>query len=192
MANIWLCHAVAMLFVISGIVQAESSIRRNNHELQQQQHQHHNAPFTDNERKESDVWNAPLSLKLQRKKRLTSEEGEEAATAYLEALAGDSGKRGRDSFRGDLGKRMQPMSHSVEKQVLPVFWVPGKRVKVISRFRGDLGKRGKSSYKGDLGKRQFPFATSDDFLDDNRRESEISDGFVRLNSSGQRGKMDAA
>lgn len=188
MANIWLCHVVALLFVVSGIVQAESSIRRNNNELQQQQ-QHHNAPFTDYERKDSDVWNAPLSLKPQRKQKMTSDGGEEAASAYLDALAGDGEKRGRESFRGDLGKRTQPMLRGAEKQLLPVFLAPGKRFKVISRFRGDLGKRGKSSYKGDLGKRQSPFATSDDFLEDNRGEFETSDRFVHLNSSRQRVKI---
>lgn len=120
---------------------------------------------------------------------MTPEEDEDAASAYLEALAGDGEKRGRESFRGDLGKRTQPMLRGAEKQLLPVFWAPGKRFKVISRFRGDLGKRGKSSYKGDLGKRQFPFATSSDFSEDNRREFENSDRFVHLNSSRQSVKM---
>lgn len=94
----------------------------------------------------------------QRRKRTTMK-AEEPFASYVDSSSSsiDQEKRARSSFRGDLGKRMLVLTDALSPEddlSTRVTWLPGKRIKVNSRFRGDLGKRARSSFRGDLGKRQ--------------------------------------
>lgn len=96
-------------------------------------------------------------LGIQRRKRTTKAEGEPFALFVASSSSIDQEKRARSSFRGDLGKRMLVLTDALSPEddlSTRVTWLPGKRIKVSSRFRGDLGKRARSSFRGDLGKRE--------------------------------------
>lgn len=96
-------------------------------------------------------------LGIQRRERTTKAEGEPFALFVASSSSIDQEKRARSSFRGDLGKRMLVLTDALSPEddlSTRVTWLPGKRIKVSSRFRGDLGKRARSSFRGDLGKRE--------------------------------------
>lgn len=200
MANIRICHVTALLLVLSGIAEAETSIEQNDRESHDAVHPN----FADDKAMRPEAWNSLLSSSSsqKKKKRATSEEdeGSELSAAYLRALAGDDDddkddeKRARSSFRGDLGKRMMhAMSRGMSSDagyLAPEFWAAAadeKRFKVSSRFRGDLGKRAKSSFRGDLGKRfQSRYASSDEFTDGRIPKFETNSSYkFRGDKSGQ-------